>query len=180
MNQVSWGAVHVVLLVLALIWALALLPPLIRSRLEGNPVDSVGRFRRHLRVLESATPAASSLASDPVLVAGGWAPRSMPKAWADEARRLRRLRRRQQVARSLLAVMGSTLVIGIIPGFHAVLALHVLADLLFAGYVFMLIQARNLEAERQMRAHFEAVQGGSHNGEEVDTAVGAMRRQAFS
>jgi hypothetical protein len=118
--------------------------------LEGNPADSVGRFRRHLRVLESTTPAASSLASQPD------GSRHMPKAWAEEASRLRRLRRKQAIARNLLAVMGSTLVVGLIPGLHAVLAAHVIADIVFVFYACMLVRARGLETEQRMRRQFEA------------------------
>jgi len=99
----------------------------------------------------------------------------MPKAWADEASRLRNLRRRQQVARALLAIMGSTLAVGIIPGFHAVLVLHVIADGLFAGYVFMLVQARNAEAERQMNAHFAALRAG----EGAQNLPEELHQQAF-
>lgn len=57
----------------------------------------------------------------------------------------------------LLAVMGSTLVLGLLPGLRGILVLHVLTDVLFAGYVFLLVQARNADAERQMRTHFAAL-----------------------
>lgn len=134
-----------VLIILALIWAAALLPPFLRSRMEGSPADSVGRFRRRLRVLESAAPGAAAVARDPL------APRAhrMPASWATEARRLRRLRRRQRVAMSMLAVMGATLVVGLVPSMRLVLAAHVAADLAFFLYVALLLRARNDEVESQ-------------------------------
>ncbi len=139
-----------VLLVLALIWAAALLPPLIKSRLEGHPNESIGRFRRHLRVLEVTSPAASSLAHSPVLIASGGSPSSvMPARWAQEARRLRRLRRRQQVARTLLTVMAATVVLGLLPSLRPLLVVHVVADLVFVAYLALLARAR----KQQVTAH---------------------------
>ena len=132
--------VGLVLIILALIWAAVLLPPLFRRLLEGSPADSVGRFRRHMRVLESTGPAASSLAADPVMAGLGG---GMPMAWAQEARRLRRLRRRRQVAVVLLAIMASTLVLGLIPSLRFMLVLHVGADVCLLGYVALLVKARD-------------------------------------
>lgn len=142
-----------VLLVLCLIWAAALLPPFIRSRLEGHPVDSVGRFRRHLRVLESTSPAASSLANEPALTWGPWNHR-MPKAWLDEAKRLRRLRRRRQTVQILISLAVTTFVVGLIPQLRIVLAVHVLVDLMLVAYVGLLVRMRLLEAEREMAHDF--------------------------
>jgi hypothetical protein len=172
----SSEGICVVLLILAAIWAAALLPPFVRSRLEGNPVDSIGRFRRHLRVLQSTSPAASSLASDPVLVRSTGPKSAMPAHWASEARRLRRLRRRRQVSIGLLAAMGTTLVIGLVPAFHIVLVAHVLIDLLFAGYVAMLARSRVVETERQMTAHFAELR---EETTELDFEEPLLQQQAF-
>ncbi len=131
-----------IFLILALIWAAVLLPPLVRSRLEGNPVDSVGRFRRHLRVLESTAPLANDLAHSAADSRFGTTASSMPAAWEYEARRLSRLRRRQQVAVVLLGVMATTLVLGLIPSLRFLLAFHVVADVAFVGYIAMLVQLR--------------------------------------
>jgi hypothetical protein len=130
----------VVLLILVLIWAAVLLPPLIRSRIEGNPVASIGRFRRNLRVLQSASPA---LGVDGM---------PLPETWAREATRLAQLRRRRRLAQGLLGLMGTTLVIGLIPSFRFVLAIHVLCDMLFVGYLVMLVQARRMQIEERARA----------------------------
>jgi len=130
----------VVLLILVLIWAAVLLPPLVRSRIEGNPVASIGRFRRNLRVLQSASP---SIGPDGM---------PLPETWAREAMRLSQLRRRRRLALGLLGVMGSTLVVGLIPAFRFVLAIHVLVDMLFVGYIAMLVQARRMQIQERARA----------------------------
>lgn len=48
--------------------------------------------------------------------------------------------------------MGSTLVIGLIPAFRFVLAVHVLVDFVFAGYIAMLVQARRTQIAERARA----------------------------
>lgn len=131
-----------VLLIVCLIWLAALLPPLIRHRLEGDPVESIGKFNRHLSVLRSTSPAASALA-------GSVGSYGMPRAWVVEARRLGLQRRRRQVARSLLILAAGTLVVGLLPGLHAVLALHVITDIFLVAYLTMLAKARKVEAIRR-------------------------------
>jgi hypothetical protein len=135
----------VVLLILVLIWTAVLLPPLIRSRIEGNPVASIGRFRRNLRVLQSASP---SLGPDGM---------PLPETWAREATRLAQLRRRRRLAQALLGLMGTTLVIGLIPTFRFVLAIHVLVDMAFVGYLAVLVQARRMQIRERARARRVAV-----------------------
>ncbi len=140
---------------LLLIWVAVLLPPFIRSRIEHDPVDSVGEFRRHLRVLESATPAATQLANDKP---GEF--HSMPRAWAREARRAEVLRHRRLVARVFLASMGTTLVLGLVPGFHAVLVVHLFLDAAFGGYLYLL-------AESRRRARLAAIEAREREAQRI-------------
>lgn len=130
-----------VLLILVLIWAAVLLPPLVRSRIEGNPVESIGRFRRNLRVLQSASP-----------VIGADGTEQLPASWAKEAKRMTQLRRRRRLAQALLGTMGTTLVIGLIPSFRFMLAVHAVTDILFVGYITMLVQARRVQISDRARA----------------------------
>lgn len=129
-----------IFLILTLIWALALLPPLLRARKEGNPVNSVGKFRRHLRVLEQTSDLGDAS--------------SMPQSWAIEAQRRRVRRRRQQVARALLAAMATTLILGLIPNLRPLLAVHVLLDIAFVFYVYSLAKIRN-ERRRTPVVYYE-------------------------
>ncbi|HWH35859.1 MAG TPA: hypothetical protein VNT56_11140, partial [Acidimicrobiales bacterium] len=48
----------VVLVILAMVWAVFLLPQLVRARAERS-TDSIGAFRHQLSVLERATPVAA-------------------------------------------------------------------------------------------------------------------------
>lgn len=151
-----------VLLIVTLIWIAALLPPLIRHRLEGDPVDSIGKFNRHLRVLSSTSPAASALA-------GSVNSYGMPRAWVVEARRLGIQRRRRQVARMLLVMAGATLVVGLLPGLHAVLVLHVITDVLLVSYLTMLAKARRQAAGRRRTVSTEPTPATA----DAEPAVGA-------
>lgn len=163
-----------VLVILALIWAAALLPPFVRSRLEGDPVDSIGRFRRHLRVLECTTPAANALASDPLVALG---PHRMPEAWASEARRLRRLRRRRRTAGTLLSAMLGSLVVSAIPGLHQLLAFHLLLDAAFVAYLALLAQVKNQESARRLDAELVSMLEAEPEYQSFEPPM--VREQAF-
>jgi len=153
----------VVLLVLAGIWGAVLVPPLLRGRAEGRPADSIVDFRRQLSVLRRTSPLASSQASASALA--DVAQRSFAMSAgpigvgatvgpASAARRLRTQRRRREVFFSLLGGVAGTLLLGLIPGLHAVLMVNVLVDIAFAGYLFALLRFRNLAAEREMKLRF--------------------------
>src|SRR5205823_6092627 len=58
--KVGRGALTVVLVVLAVVWAVVLIPPWLRSRAEGRPGDSIGAFHRQLTTLERTSPARRS------------------------------------------------------------------------------------------------------------------------
>lgn len=147
-----------VLLVLAVIWGAVLVPPAMRARSESRPADSIGNFRRQLSVLRRTGPSVVAPAHPLRVPRHPIAPvtpihRARPYA-PESTRRARTLKRRRDVFRMLLAAMGITLVVGLISPFRTVLALHVVIDVLFIGYVAMLIQARNVAAEREMKLRF--------------------------
>jgi hypothetical protein len=144
----------VVLLILAVIWAAVLIPPVLGARAEGRPADSIGDFRRQLHVLRRAAPvgvpAANTLASygSAPFVA---APRTQSR---QDAARRRTVKRRRDVFYALLSSMAGTLVLGMLPGLHVLLGLHVVLDALCLAYVGMLIRMRNQAAEREMKVRF--------------------------
>ncbi len=154
-----------VLLVLAVIWAAVLIPPMLRARAEARPADSIGHFRRQLHVLQrtapsvlgatSAAPFPGRAVSVPSAAFRHVPPARAPHGYSPEAaRRARTLKRRRDVLFTLLSAMGATLVLGLLPPLRALLGLHVVLDLLFVGYVALLIRARNAAAEREMKLRF--------------------------
>lgn len=143
------------LLILAVIWAAVLVPPMLRARAEGRPSDSIGEFHRHLSVLSRTGPVDFSAANRlyanspaPYVSAGPWTAARL------EARRRRTVKRRRDILVSLLAGMAGTLVLGLVPALRELLYLHLMLDLLFAGYVALLVRMRNVAAEREMKLRF--------------------------
>jgi hypothetical protein len=159
----------VVLLVLAVIWAI-LLVSWLRSWTDGSFSDSVRLFRRHLSVLERATPVrvapANRLRSGHV---GGRQPlRSFPalrsrygsrsiglRPSTSAARRRRQAqKRRRDVLFALLTGVIGTFVLALMPGLNIMWPVQVAFDALFLGYIALLIRLRNLAAERAMKLAF--------------------------
>lgn len=79
----------------------------------------------------------------------------MSRNYSPEARRrARTLKRRRDVLFTLLAAMGGTLVLGLLPPLRMLWAAHVVLDLAFGVYVGLLMRARGLAAEREMKLRF--------------------------
>jgi len=135
----------VVLVVLAVVWAVVLIPPWLRNRAEGRPGDSIGAFHRQLTTLERTGPETAP-------------PRTSPMARTRPARpasaRSRVQRRRRDVMLVLGGAMVTTLVLSFIPGLRPVLLLHAIVDVLFVVYVGLLIRLRGMSAEREMKLRF--------------------------
>ncbi|MDQ1403966.1 MAG: hypothetical protein QOG03_2282 [Actinomycetota bacterium] len=162
------------LLILAAIWAAVLVPPIIRNRADGRPADSISDFRNRLHVLQRTGPSTVAPANSLRDARGGGLLGSMPAAFrartaaynqparsarpvtnsADAARRARTLKRRRDVLFGLLASMVGTLVLSFIPSFAALLYLHLILDLVFVGYVALLVRLRTAAAEREMKLRF--------------------------
>lgn len=143
-----------VLLILAVVWAAVLVPPMLRSRADGRPSDSISQFRRHLRVLHRTTPhglAPAGHTIPPVASPLYGAPVTMRPA--DLSRR-RAQERRKVVLVGLLGLMGGTLVLGLLPPLRLLLVAHVVVDLLFATYCALLVRMRSLASEREQKLRF--------------------------
>jgi hypothetical protein len=136
----------VVLVVLAVVWAVVLIPPWLRNRAEGRPGDSIGAFHRQLTTLERTGPETAPPRNSPES-------RSLPVARPPSAR-ARVRRRRRGVMLVLAAAMLSTLMLSFVPGLRPVLVAHAVVDVLFVVYVALLIRLRGLTAEREMKLRF--------------------------
>jgi hypothetical protein len=166
----------VVLLVLAIIWGV-LLVSWLRSRRQDTAYDSVGTFRRHLTVLERAAPSSVTPANrlrsvgapghaipayrPPAAVRGGYAGRpgvgpavSLRPPSPASVRRRQAQRRRRVVFFVLLAGVLGSFFLAIIPGLSVMWSVQLMFDAVFAVYVAMLIRARNLAAERDLKLTF--------------------------
>jgi hypothetical protein len=151
----------VVLLILAIIWAAVLIPPRLRARAEGRPADSIAGFRRHLGVLQRTGPHA---ALPPVVGAYGITQLRRPSAAAvvpsfsaaslADARRQRTQARRREVFMGLVISMGATLVLGFLPNLQVFFMLHLALDVLFLGYVALLVHLKGLATERTAKVRY--------------------------
>ena len=147
-----------VLLILAVVWAAVLIPPWLRNRADARPADSISAFRSRLAVLQRTGPAgtrrAAFIASRPDVQ--GFVP-ARPRVTSSlhaSTARARTQKRRRDIFVGLLAAMGTSLVLGLIPGLRILWVVHLLVDGMFVTYVALLVHMRNQAAERDMKVRF--------------------------
>jgi len=166
----------VVLLVLAIVWGVLLISWL-RSRSVGAMSDSVGTFRRHLRVLERAAPVSvapanrlrghhipayrsSSMPSRPPRTAPD--PPGYPGVYARPAgartdmaafHRRQSQRRRRDVFLALAAGAAGSFLLAV-AGVSALWPVQAFFDILLVAYVALLVRMRNLALERQVKVSY--------------------------
>ena len=137
-----------VLLILAVVWAIFLVPQVLRARATRSG-DSVGAFAQQLSILGRTSPAGSPHLMRPLpMVPGpndddGIGPSRMT---LDEARK-----RRKDVVRALLIAMAATFVLGLLPPLRKLLLIHLLLDVAFVAYLALLHRAQASSAERRAR-----------------------------
>lgn len=146
-----------VLLILAIVWAVVLVPPWLRNRSESRPGDSISSFRQQLSVLERTTPGATPLRRPAPAPVAPPAPYIHPavarRRRAVSSRRLARKRRRD-IFTGLLVLMGATLALSFVPALEVLRTVHFVLDALFVAYVGLLVRAQRLAAEREMKVHY--------------------------
>ena len=149
------------LLILAVVWAVVLVPPWLRSRADARPADSISAFRHRLTVLERTGPVGTRrvpmLGHRPetngyVPIARNPGPRNT-QLTAMSAR-ARTQRRRRDIFVGMLAAMVTSLVLGFVPSLRILWVVHLLVDAMFVTYVALLVQMRNKAAERDMKVRF--------------------------
>lgn len=149
---------HLVLVILAAIWAAVLLPPFLQSRSENRPADSISTFRNQLHVLEQRSTGTGPSLGRPASVrptgsSRGFAPN--PYVGTVDRARLARIdakKRRRDILVTLLAAAGITLVLSLL--LPAVFVLHLTIDALLAAYVALLVRQRKLAEERSMKVRY--------------------------
>ena len=129
-----------VLVILAVLWAVVLVPPLLRSRNEARRSDSVGDFSYRLGVL--------SKTGGHAVVAG-----RHPKGYAPSG-----MSRTQRRRRDVLVALGgfAVLTLGVAAGTGTTLmwAVQLLADALLVVYVLALVRMKNLATERRVKVAY--------------------------
>ncbi len=122
-----------VLVILAALWAVVLLPPLLRSRTERSN-DSIGDFNFRLDVLgrtgrTDGAPRLRDLRGNPA----------------------RAVKRRRDVMRVLLIAVGVSGLLALATNAKLVWALHALADVALVAFVALWAWARSVQAERALK-----------------------------
>ena len=172
----------VVLVILAMVWAVFLLPQLFRARAERS-TDLIGAFGRQLSVLERATSVSQGSVTRLRPAAGrrpagarpsGARPAGMRPAGSIALARAATPRptgghavarhhspgrasarkRRRDIFCGLLVAMGVSLVLSIIPAMGMMLWVHLALDVAFVAYVALLVRVRNLATERELKVRF--------------------------
>jgi len=123
----------VVLVILAALWAVVLLPPMLRSRAE-RANDSIGDFNYRLDVLGR---------TNGVLLASGAKPRVSPGVRASK--------RRRDVLRTLLLAVGGLGLLGMATNAPIVWGLFIVSALAFAAFCALWAWARSVQVERAVK-----------------------------
>ena len=143
----------VVILVLAVLWAAVLLPPILRARAEGGGSGVAGGIAE---VMSMFTSLADRLrGSEPDLAPVN--PQFGPVGQIGSVGTVRRpggmspaQRRRRDVLIGLLCATGITLVMALFSGGNVVfVTLQLLTDLLLGGYVYLLLQFKRRDRARR-------------------------------
>lgn len=143
------------LFLVAVGWAIYLASWL-RSRTEHRSVNSISSFNKHLSVLERTSPARAGLPAvssrrPAAQLPPGYGPVGRRSVMSlDEARK-----RRRDVLFALAGTALVTLAAAVAIG-GAFVALHLLTDVLLAGYVALLVRAQRLAVERQAKVRYLA------------------------
>ncbi|MEA3019649.1 MAG: hypothetical protein QOI47_1173 [Actinomycetota bacterium] len=151
----------VVLLILAVVWGVFLVPQVLRARAERGPADSIGSFRNQLSMIEQSLPGRGGPRVSPMGVR-----RSQPyvpmapmatamgagSAGVRPPSRSELQRRRRDVLLALLAAVIFTLALGLL--LRPALLLNGVADLALVGYVGLLVRARTIAVEREMKVRY--------------------------
>jgi hypothetical protein len=141
-----------VLFILAVLWAVVLLPPLLRSRRQHS-ADSIVDFNYKLDVLGRTNGNLDEVDADHGILSARMAPSPLPSALRASAAQRSALRRRD-VLRALTMSVAATLVLAAVTGAGAAWALQILVDVLVATYLALWAWLRTLQVERTEKVHY--------------------------
>lgn len=113
-----------VLVVLGLVWAAVLVPPVLRARSERR-TEFIDSFQAQMGALGSKA-------------LGGQAPAAQERPYGRRRRPVSAKKRRRDILGGLLGAMIGSLVLGLIPSLRLVLVLHLFLLNVFIAYVALL------------------------------------------
>jgi hypothetical protein len=149
---VDTGALTVtiaVILILGLIWAAVLIPPILRARSQQPRNDSVGDFHYRLSLLGHTNGTHRKRPDRVSTSRPAFAP-----ARPGPAKQSQTQKRRQEVLFILTGIAAGTLVLALLSRMPVVFVVHLLADALLAGYLYLLIQSKQRASEQQSKVRF--------------------------
>jgi hypothetical protein len=155
---------YVVLLVLAAVWAVVLVPPLLRARTRtGRSSDSIGDFNHHLGVLSRTNGTFGRRSGSrntrpdrlgmPVLSAGV-VPGRLPPIPARGLAPQRAAKRRRDITLGLAVAVIVTLAFALIAQRDAMWLLQGLVDVLFVSYIGLIAFFRSQQLDRARTVHY--------------------------
>jgi hypothetical protein len=148
-----------VLIILAVLWAVVLVPPLLRSRSQRS-ADSIVDFNYKLGMLGQTNGNRRSFRRraappPPVLDASGMAPPAfapIPGMRVDPA--MRSAKRRREVLQVLGFAFLGTMLIAVLAGSSLAWGIQIFVDVLIGAYLALWAWARNIQAERAEKVRY--------------------------
>jgi hypothetical protein len=161
-----------VVMILAVMWVLVLVPPLLRSRTDGRPSASISSFRRQLTTLGRAAPAHYARVGRPMARPAAYRPQGygqrrpgygygQPQGYgygpSRMSQRAAAKRRRQSVLLTLAGLAFFTGVLAFGLGIKSMVWVHLGVDAAVLVYLYLLISMRKAEEMRSYRgSYYEA------------------------
>jgi len=150
-----------VLIILAALWAVVLVPPLLRNRSQRT-ADSIVDFNYKLDVLSKtngtldvpqtvAPPPPQVFARDPLSVTS---PPSPPLVVPNSRAAERSAKRRRDLVRGFSVAIAVSLLLAAVTRSPALWALHMVVDLLAGTYALLWAWARSTQAERAEKVRY--------------------------
>jgi hypothetical protein len=139
-----------VILILGLIWAAVLIPPILRARASQPHSDSVGDFHHKHRMLGHTNGShrkryeRRTSPTRPMFAPTSRGP----------GRQSATQKRRRDVLLILLGVCAGTLLLALLTRMPLLFAAHLVADIALGGYVYLLLQYKQRTAEQHSKVRY--------------------------